>query len=208
MKYAIRIYFWCHFLTSLDFLTRESTPSLPRQFFKGRFQACNFTSGSCPRFERQPRLWDANRQQRWVLEPIGLFALIWQHNLHKGKFDHNFEFRVICLLQKETWIFSWHLFLCLRLSMSSGYLTCSPCQSSGVMRTDAISTYAIPNSFLAQAMIKRRMSWHIIQLGFEEPGWKLGSLHCMAHYDLFAWCTCSQAKLKDEHSDVLVQHSL
>lgn len=31
-----------------------------------------------------------------------LHPLAQQHNLHKGKFQHNSEFRVICLLQKET----------------------------------------------------------------------------------------------------------
>lgn len=31
-------------------------------------------------------------------------------------------------------------------------------------------TYAIPNSFFTQAIIKCSMSWHIIQLGLKEPG--------------------------------------
>lgn len=115
MKYAIRIYFWCHFLTSPDFLTQERAPSLRHEFSKGRFQACKSTSGSCPCVEKQAWLWDANRQQRCVLKPVTLFALASSnhHCIHwprsmtctvtcTCKFQHNSELRVICLLQKET----------------------------------------------------------------------------------------------------------
>lgn len=97
-----------------------------------------------------------------------------------------------CFRRKPwNWIFPSRLFLCLRLSTSSGYPTCSPCLGSGVTRTDAVPTYAIPNSFLTQATIKCSMSWRTIQLGLEEPGWKLHSLHCMVYYELFPWCIYS-----------------
>lgn len=58
-------------------------------------------------------------------------------------------------------------------------------------------TYAIPNSFLTQAVIKCSMSWHIIQLGLKEPGWKWHSLQRIVYYEPFPWPICSQTKLKE-----------
>lgn len=181
------------FLVSFSYISRFCNTG------ECRFQACKSTSGSCPCVEKQAWLWDANRQQCRVLNPISatklqplLRPLAQQHNLHKGT-TLNSELSHLPASEGnlETGSF-YHLhFLCLRLCMSSGYPTCSPCLGSRVVRTRAVPTYAIPNPFLAQAMIKCSMSWYIIQLGLEEPGWKLHSLHCMVYYELFPWCICS-----------------
>lgn len=158
MKYAVRIYFWCHFATSLDFITQECATIFVTQVSKGRIQACKSTSGCCPCAGKQAGPWDADRQRGCAWKPAGLFAPASgnDHWIHRPSsitctrtFQHNSSFRVICLLQKETLKQDLSITFGFGAELSSGYLTRSPCLGSGVMNTDAVTTpmpFPIPSS--------------------------------------------------------------
>lgn len=193
MKYAIGIYFWCHCLTSPDFITLESAPSSQCECSKGRFQARKATSGPCARVEKRSWLWDAKGQQCQVSTPTSRFALAssscrcirWPSST-RANFSPTLNSELFACFRsfKKPWnrIFPWPLRL--RLSRSSSCLTCKP-MSAFWSNEDQCHPYQYHGiSLLPQAVIKCTMSWHIVQLGREEPAWKLHSLHCVVRPSL------------------------